>query len=248
MRVSFVRFVVLLLAVGLVLVLVPAAVLAEVSTGDGVWAWQNPLPQGNPLNGGWFTDANNGWFVGNERDDHAHAATVASHGTGRRSPTPFHLTSVCFPDALHGWAVGNYHSDLRWTYLPKAIITTSDGGKTWRTQETGITGNQNQMNTTLNCVRFADAQHGWAVGVYWHDMAYHALILATSDGGAHWIQQGPKSIGLELTAISCTDAMHAWAVGRNGTSRQRPHDRQRRCHVVGAGLWLPARPVRRPVP
>ena len=197
--------------------LAPAAVLAEVSTGDGVWAWQNPLPQGNPLNGGWFADADNGWFVGNDGTI-MHTPDGGVSWDGQTSPTTFHLTSVCFPDALHGWAVGNYHSDLRWTYLPKAIITTSNGGKTWRTQETGISGIQNQMNTTLNCVRFADAEHGWAVGVYWHDMAYHALILATSDGGGHWVQQGPKSIGLELKAISCTDAMHAWAVGVNGTS------------------------------
>jgi photosystem II stability/assembly factor-like uncharacterized protein len=190
----------------------PAGVLAAVATGDGIWVWQNPRPQGNPLNAGWFSDADNGWFVG-DNGTIMHTPDGGASWVGEESPTPFHLTSVCFPDAMHGWAVGNYFSALRWTYFPKAIITTSDGGKTWRTQETSITGIQNQMNTTLSCVRFSDAQHGWAVGVYWHDMAYHALILATSDGGAHWSQQGPKTVGLELRSIACVDSLHAWAVG-----------------------------------
>ena len=207
---SFVRIAVLCLASCLMLVALPAAVLAAVSTGDGVWVWQNPLPQGNPLNAGWFADADNGWFVGNDGTI-MHTPDGGASWVGQESPTPFHLASVCFSDSMHGWAVGNYFSALDWTYFPKAIIATSDGGKTWRTQETSITGIQNQMNTTLRCVRFADAQHGWAVGVYWHDMAYQALILATNDGGAHWAQQGPETIGLELKSIACEVRSATWS-------------------------------------
>ena len=41
-----------------------SATLAAVSTGDGAWTWQNPIPQGNDLFDIRFTDANNGWAVG----------------------------------------------------------------------------------------------------------------------------------------------------------------------------------------
>ena len=35
-----------------------------VSTGDGGWVWQNPLPQGNAMTDIDFADANDGWAVG----------------------------------------------------------------------------------------------------------------------------------------------------------------------------------------
>jgi len=42
----------------------PASASAFVSTGEGGWFWQNPLPQGNALNGVAFPDAMHGWAVG----------------------------------------------------------------------------------------------------------------------------------------------------------------------------------------
>ncbi len=35
-----------------------------ISTGDGTWVWQNPLPQGNDLVGVWGAGANEIWGVG----------------------------------------------------------------------------------------------------------------------------------------------------------------------------------------
>src|SRR5438128_12297155 len=49
----------------LLAVLWPASgTLAAVSTGDGAWTWQNPVPQGNDLFAVRFTDPNAGWAVG----------------------------------------------------------------------------------------------------------------------------------------------------------------------------------------
>ena len=118
------------------------------------------------------------------------------------------------PSARMGGGQSASRTHLARSILPPAIIATSDGGATWRAQSTGIYGIQNQANTTLNSVRFVDDQHGWAVGVYWHDGAYHALILATGDGGAHWVQQGPRTIGLTLWDVDFADALHGWAVGQ----------------------------------
>ncbi len=39
-------------------------VCAQVSTRDGGWAWQNPLPQGNGLNAVVCANATHAWAVG----------------------------------------------------------------------------------------------------------------------------------------------------------------------------------------
>jgi hypothetical protein len=56
------RCIVLAAVVALLALMLPAAALATVSTGDGVWKWQNPLPQGNSITSGFFLDAQNGWW------------------------------------------------------------------------------------------------------------------------------------------------------------------------------------------
>jgi photosystem II stability/assembly factor-like uncharacterized protein len=48
----------------LAVMLLPATASAFISTGDGSWVWQKPLPQGNSLYGVTFTDASHGWAVG----------------------------------------------------------------------------------------------------------------------------------------------------------------------------------------
>ena len=57
-------------------------------------------------------------------------------------------------------------------------------------------------------VSFADASHGWVVGLMGN-------ILATSDGGAHWEVQVAQPY--PLFGVSFADASHGWAVGGNGT-------------------------------
>jgi hypothetical protein len=54
-------------------------------------------------------------------------------------------------------------------------------------------------------VAFADAGHGWVVGD-------RGLILATTDGGQHWMRQSSGVIG-PLSGVSFVDASHGWAVG-----------------------------------
>ena len=44
--------------------LAAAPVSADVSTRDGGWAWQNPLPQANGLNAVACPDATHAWAVG----------------------------------------------------------------------------------------------------------------------------------------------------------------------------------------
>ena len=75
------------------------------------------------------------------------------------------LFSVTFPDGNNGWACGRWGS----------IFHTSDGGKTWDKQESGV-------DYTLGAICFADEKHGWAVGD-------EGVIIHSSDGGKTWKRQ-----------------------------------------------------------
>jgi hypothetical protein len=116
------------------LCLVPALALCSVapawafiSTGDGGWVWQNPLPQGNDLYSVAFSDASHGWAVG---DGGTILATTNGGATWTKqsSGTTNELNGVAFSDASHGWVVGSFE-----TYYPSphdygTILATSTGG------------------------------------------------------------------------------------------------------------------------
>jgi photosystem II stability/assembly factor-like uncharacterized protein len=94
-----------------------------------------------------------------------------------------------------------------------ALTSTGDGG--WVTQSPPPGGN------ILRAVDFVDANHGWAVGYgnapLQSDGYYlsEGVILATSDGGAHWNTQWESTDNL-LYGVSFVDASHGWAVGWSG--------------------------------
>ena len=148
----------------------PTTASAFISTGDGAWVWQNPLPQGNDLSAVTFVDATHGWAVGGNGVILATAdggATWSAQSSGSDAG----LSDVAFPDATHGWAVGGNG----------VILATADGGATWSAQSSG-------SDAGLSDVAFPDATHGWAVG--WQDPGGwvwprgNGVILATTTGGA----------------------------------------------------------------
>lgn len=67
------------------------------------------------------------------------------------------------------------------------------------------------MKADLSAVAFPNATHGWAVG----GSNRGSVILATTDGGAHWRRQGPgsRTDGAVLCDVSFADASHGWTVG-----------------------------------
>ena len=129
---------------------------------------------------------------------HAKASASSSAGsTPSVSPSPASsedLSSVAFVDQAHGWAVG----------AGGTVLATSDGGKTWRAQQSGATD-------WLKGVSFPDSSHGWAVGD-------KGAILATVDGGATWTAQ-QSAVRDSLMAVTFDDASHGWAVAYGG----KPH-------------------------
>jgi len=76
------------------------------------WTWQNPLPQGNPLNSVYFINANLGFSVGD-------VGTILKTDNGGMSWTPQiskttnSVMSVFFTDANTGYAVGGNGTILK---------------------------------------------------------------------------------------------------------------------------------------
>lgn len=71
----------------------------------------------------------------------------------------------------------------------------------------------------FNAVSFADATHGWAVGVSVKNPGasgqYSSLICATDDGGATWLRM-PISATVQLYGVFARSATDVWAVGGSG--------------------------------
>jgi photosystem II stability/assembly factor-like uncharacterized protein len=162
-----------------------------VSGTAGPWAAQT---SGTPehLRGMHFTDANNGWAVG-DSGTIVHTSDGGANWAVQISGTPENLFGVRFTDADNGWAVGDAGT----------IITTSNGGATWTPQSSGTPGSH------LRGVHFTDAGTGWAVGGL-------GTILTTSDGGANWAAQTSGTTEV-LLGMHFTDANNGWAVGNSGT-------------------------------
>jgi photosystem II stability/assembly factor-like uncharacterized protein len=218
-----VRLALLILVAALGTLALPAVAAAGVSTGDGVWIWQNPLPQGNGLCDASLVDSQNGWAVG-PSGSIIHTADGGLTWEGQNAHTSADFSAVTFTDAQHGWAVA-YNADLIMQndiqVVAPSIVATTDGGQHWQPQSTGITDIQDSLNVSLWDVAFTDSLHGWAVGELYQytpkPAGYHALMLRTDDGGRTWTRAGVSEYG-SLKAVCFADADHGWAVGSLGAT------------------------------
>ena len=107
------------------------------------------------------------------------------------------LLSICFIDKQEGWFVGEPSATQEVT-----IVHTTDGGQTYEIQT-----NPTDPDVKLNCVNFADNQHGLAVGLGY-------TILYTSDGGENW-EVRPTSCS-RWNSVYLSETGKAWAVGKSG--------------------------------
>lgn len=130
--------------------------------------------------------------------DRGHVVVSADDGaswTQCITPTRAMLTGVAFADASHGWAVG--HDGV--------IISTGDGGKTWRRQDDG-----QGLDTVYLDVFFYDASHGFVVGAY-------GKLLVTRDGGLTWTEQRATDEDVHFNRISADSDGHLFLAGEAGT-------------------------------
>jgi photosystem II stability/assembly factor-like uncharacterized protein len=102
------------------------------------------------------------------------------------------LLRLRFVDERTGWACGE----------AGAIITTRDGGQTWRAQ-------QAPARKLLYDLTAVSEKQAWIVGAT-------GLVLRTVDGGEQWQEQASGTTQT-LRAAHFIDAQRGWAVGVNGT-------------------------------
>ncbi len=217
----------MLLAAGLTLWLLTTAGMPasaqDVSLGDGTWAWQNPLPQGNALYSMTGVNANHVWAVGYTG---AILMWDGNHWVGQDSGVATALNGVWAADKDNVWAVGIWGIILKW-----------DGSR-WNRQSSGI-------ETPIYAVWGADASNVWAVGEWgiilkwdgsqWSrqssgiDSRLYAVWgldannvwAAGADGvmlkwdGVNWSSQMDNESGT-VRSIWGTSADNLWAVGDSG--------------------------------
>lgn len=115
-------------------------------------------------------------------------ASAASPAWHQQNSHTFNvLKGIDVINACHGWAVGE-PPDTGSSGLSTPIVATSNGGRSWYAQNSGLT------DTTLNRVDFVDNTHGWAVGEP-HEISGNSstpgpgTIIATTNGGKTWTPQ-----------------------------------------------------------
>ena len=162
-------------------------------TADGGAGWTRQLDAApRHLVGIAFADASHGWAVGTR--GLILATTDGGTSWHAQASSGPHLWQVTCVDARHVWAIGPSGQ----------LVSTVDGGANWRTQT--LRGVANSISGGIG-LAFADARHGWVAAGH--------VILSTSDGGGTWaVQHRPR--GQWLAAVTCADALRAWAVGNVG--------------------------------
>jgi photosystem II stability/assembly factor-like uncharacterized protein len=100
----------------------------------------------------------------------------------------WNLAAIAFANTRDGWTVCN-----------SGILATTNGGVTWKRQETGA----------FFDVAFANANDGWALG----GNSRRDGVFATTNGGATWKVQGSGGVFSELDSITFVNARDGWAVG-----------------------------------
>jgi photosystem II stability/assembly factor-like uncharacterized protein len=193
--------------------LLPAAAFAQMTTGDGGWVWQDPLPQGHDLAAVSAIDATHAVAAG----DGGGVLTTAdgglswsAHDVGLATPR---FTDFSFVDANMGWAVasiveqdgfnsGSYvlHTSDGGTFSVGSgsgayVLHTGDGGASWAVQR--------PLPGAVS-VQFLDARRGWACG--------GNVVWSTVDGGLTWHAHCVRTNWI-LNDVAFVDASHGWAVG-----------------------------------
>jgi photosystem II stability/assembly factor-like uncharacterized protein len=172
-------------------------------TADGGTTWRSRTRVAAGLAGDLhalqFIDATTGWAAGTSGEI-VKTTDGGRSWTAQSSATTQTVNDVDFLNATDGWAVGDAGT----------IVQTSDGGVTWAPQSSGVTDN-------LTGVSFVDARHGWAVGRSVSPIGVSSsssgVILATVDGGLHWVTQTEPDPAAVLNDVVFADPQHGWAVG-----------------------------------
>ncbi len=146
-------------------------------TQDGGQTWEQLYPKPGPVSDISFTDAQNGFGLGELADENA---LLATRDGGQTWAAVFSFAGTCqaerisFISPTEGWTLA-YGVDSDGVENSQTVLHTSDGGKTWSS-----TGSF-PAYATARYFRFFDAENGVAV----QEGAEYRLSR-TSDGGKTW--------------------------------------------------------------
>jgi photosystem II stability/assembly factor-like uncharacterized protein len=188
------------------------------STGDGGWQWQDPLPQGNNLETVSALDSQHAVAAGDNGTvltTSDGGASWAAHDIGIAGA---HVADLSFVDANDGWAavwvqprnVGPYRA---------LILHTTDGGATWA--KVGFPWHP-------EAVDFVDASHGWVCG--------GNTVWSTADGGLTWSARNLAQ-NLEFNDVAFIDDSHGWVVGFRSTDHGSYNDPIILATTNGGASW-----------
>lgn len=143
--------------------------LYRTTDGGATWKWLWTR-KASAVNEFQFVDANRGWFVGGRKvyATSNGGTTLSDQHADRKLSAPLSfvkLSGLRFVDAKHGWVCGGYIGG--WT--KPIMLRTSDGGKTWRSVKSGLSGG-------INDVWFGNSTTGYAIG--------KGLYRTTNAGGS----------------------------------------------------------------
>jgi photosystem II stability/assembly factor-like uncharacterized protein len=139
------------------------------TVGQTSWYWQNPLPQGNTLNGV-SVDGMRMYLVG-EAGTLIRTTDAGTTWVWERAPVGLaRALAVEFPATDVGFLCGESTSGEGLLYK------TTDGGQSWILLPTG------PFTPLLTSLSFVSTTTGWVVGE-------GGIILRTTNGGADWTRQ-----------------------------------------------------------
>jgi len=153
-----------------------------------------------------FLDRNEGWAVASNRvvlhttdgGSHWMVQTLDSLDYGKGVTVTY--TDIYFVSHTKGWITTNaLHSNT--SPHPLSVVSTSDGGKSWRCTPT-------PESDVIASITFTNENTGWATGA--------SGILQTVDGGAHWSFQVPLRYAGFIEACFVNPTL-GWALTYNGT-------------------------------
>ena len=185
--------------------------LYATTDGGRNWARQR-VPTRHLLLGAHFRDARRGWLSGagstllqtsdggatwtpGQLPSQAQASPSrqqSAQASQRQSPPSVRFNAVAFVGSGRGWAAGSGGS----------VYATSDGGRTWERQSTGV-------EADLYDVKFLDEREGWAAGAA-------GTLIHTTDGGRTWAAE-ESGTRQTLERLFFTGRARGWAVGFGGT-------------------------------
>lgn len=182
-------------------------ILAFVSAGLAQNAWVSARrgQAGKDLNAVFFADSKRGWIAGDD-------GFLNRTSDGGRTWTP---QSVGTRDAIND--VYFRSKDDGYLLAGNRILTTSDGGKTWRESRRFLPKDFQGGTPELYSVRFANKKKGWVVGsVSRRDVVVESFVIYTDDGGVSW-QRERVPVREELIHLDFVNEDRGWIVGGGGT-------------------------------